>query len=67
MENKTLKAIGIAFIGLIIWIGMIYIGLAFVKAELNPFLWSEGLRGLMILITVCYIVSAPLIVNELKD
>jgi hypothetical protein len=66
MEKKTLKAIAIAFIGLLIWIGMIYIAFAFVNAELNPFVWSQGLRAAMVFTTVCYIAFAPLIVNELK-
>jgi hypothetical protein len=67
MKQETLKAIGIAFIGLLIWILLIYIAIAFYKAELNPFAWSQGIRGAFIYITCCYLVFSPLIVNEFKD
>jgi len=67
MKKQTLKAIGIAFIGLLIWILLIYLAIAFYKAELNPFVWSQGVRGAFIYVTVCFLVFAPLIVNELKD
>lgn len=34
--NKTLKALVLAFLGLIIWTGLVYITFAFLKAEVNP-------------------------------
>jgi hypothetical protein len=67
MKKQTLKAIGIVFIGLLIWIGMIYLGFAFLKAEANPFIWSQALRAAMLFITFCYLVFAPLMINELDD
>jgi hypothetical protein len=65
--KKTLKAIGIVIIGLLIWIGMIYLGFAFLKAETNPFIWSQGLRGAMLFIIFCYLAFTPLMINELDD
>lgn len=65
--KKILKAIGIVFIGLLIWISMIYLGLAFLKVETNPFIWSQGLRGAMLFVIFCYLVFTPLMINELKD
>jgi hypothetical protein len=67
MKKQTIKAIGIAFIGLLIWILLIYIAIAFYKAELNPFVWSQGIRGAFIYVTVCYFVFSPLIISELQD
>ena len=67
MKKQTLKAIIIVFIGLLVWIGMIYLGLAFLKVETNPFIWSQGLRGAMLFITFCYLAFTPLMINELKD
>ena len=67
MKKKTLKAFGIAFLGLLLFVGIVYISIAFIKAELNPFIWSEAIRALAIFITCIYLAFAPLIVNELKD
>jgi hypothetical protein len=67
MKQETLKAIGIAFIGLLIWILLIYLAIAFVKAELNPFAWSQGVRGALIYVSFCYLVFSPLIISELQD
>lgn len=66
MKNKTLKATGIVFIGLIIWIGFIYIGFAFVKAEANPFMWSQTVRLVMFSIIFMYIAGIPVLMHELK-
>lgn len=65
--NKTVKALGLAILGLIIWSALVYIALAFLKAELNPFVWSEGVRGGMLLLIFCYVAFIPLIVMSLKD
>ena len=67
MESKTLKAIGIVFIGLLIWIGIVYIGFAFVKAEANPFMWSQAARGLMVSFILGYCAFIPAFLHELKD
>ena len=65
--NKTLKAILLVFLGLIIWSGLVYIAIAFLKAELNPFNWSELTRGTMLFIIFCYIPFIPVMVMSLKD
>jgi hypothetical protein len=67
MKKQTLKAIGIAFIGLLIWILLIYISIAFIKAEPNPFVWSQGIRCALIYVSFCYLVFSPLIISELQD
>ena len=67
MRKQTLKAIGIVFIGLLIWNIMIYISLSFIKSETNPFDWSQDLRTSMIFISSIYLCFCPLFVNELKD
>ena len=66
MKNKTLKATGIVFIGLLILIGFIYLAIAFIKAEANPFMWSQVWRGVMVFTGFCYLAFAPLMVSELK-
>jgi hypothetical protein len=67
MENKTLKATGIIFIGLLIWIGFVYLGIAFVKAEANPFMWSQAVRGIMVGGILMYLSGIPLFLHELKN
>lgn len=66
MGNKTLKAIGIVFIGLLILIGFVYLAIAFIKAEANPFMWSQLWRVVMVSTCFCYLVFAPLMISELK-
>ena len=66
MKNKTLKATGIVFIGLIILIGFVYLAIAFIKAEANPFIWSQFWRSMMVLTGFCYLAFVPLMVSELK-
>jgi hypothetical protein len=67
MKKQTLKAIGIVFIGLLIWIAFIYLGIAFIKVEANPFMWSERARGVMFLTNFMYLAGIPLFMHELKD
>lgn len=46
--KKTLLAIALVFIGLLIWAGLLYLGFAFVQAEVSPFAWpSETRAGMM--------------------
>jgi hypothetical protein len=66
METKTLKAIGIVFIGLLIWVGIFYVAIAFIKSEPNPFLWTQFWRGVLVYAAFCYLAFTPLMVNELK-
>jgi hypothetical protein len=66
METKTLKAIGIVFIGLLILMVVAYVAIAFIKAEANPFMWSQFWRSLIVLTAFCYLAFAPLMVSELK-
>ena len=65
--NKTFKAIGIVFAATIIWSILVYIALAFLKAESNPFAWSEGHRFAMIFLIFCFAISTPLMVVAIKD
>lgn len=64
--NKTLKASVLVFLGLLIWICITYITLAFLKAELNPFIWSQELRGTMLFCISVYFAFIPLMISELK-
>jgi hypothetical protein len=66
MESKTLKAIGIVFIGLLILMVVAYVAIAFIKAEANPFMWSQPWRVVMVSTCFCYLLFVPLMVSELK-
>ena len=66
MKKDTLKAFGIVFIGLLIWIGFNYLAIAFIKAEANPFMWSQSWRVVMVSLGSCYLVFIPLIDSDLK-
>lgn len=65
--NKTLKALVLAFLGLIIWTGLVYIAFAFLKAEVNPFIWEQSTRGGMLVFILCYIAFTPVITMAIKD
>lgn len=65
--NKILKALMLVFLGLLIWIGLVYIALAFIKAELNPFIWSQTTREIMLFIIFIYIPFTPVMTMSLKD
>ena len=65
--NKTLKALLLVFLGLIVWTGFVYIAFAFIKAELNPFIWHESTRIGMLVITICYLPFIPVFTISLKD
>jgi hypothetical protein len=67
MESKTLKAIGIVFIGLLILMVVAYVAIAFIKAEANPFMWSQPWRVVMVSTSFCYLPFVPLMVSELKN
>ena len=64
--DKTLKASVLVFLGLLIWICIIYFAVAFLKAELNPFVWSQELRGAMLFYISFYFAFIPLMISELK-
>ena len=65
--NNTIKAVILVFLGLIIWTGFTYIAIAFLKAEINPFVWSQGARGGMLFVIFCYVCFSPLMVMSVKD
>jgi len=65
--NKTLKALGLVTLGLIIWSAIAYIAFAFLKAELNPFIWSQRVRGAMLFAIFCYACFSPMFLISLKD
>ena len=64
---KTLKALKLVFLGLIIWTALVYIAFAFLKAEANPFIWSENVRFAMLFLEFAYILFSPLMVMHLED
>jgi hypothetical protein len=63
---KTIKAIGLVFLGLIIWTITAYVAYAFVKAEINPFLWEQTVRDTMLFIVFIYIAFIPLLIWVVK-
>jgi len=65
--KKTVKALGFTLLGLIIWSAISYIALAFFKAETNPFVWSQRIRGCMLFVIFCYVCFTPLMLIQLKD
>jgi hypothetical protein len=65
--KKTLKASAIVFLGLIIWIVISYIALAFLKAESNPFVWSQSIRGALLISISFYFCFVPLMIHSLKN
>ena len=65
--NNILKTSALFFLGLLIWICIIYFAVAFYKAELNPFVWPQNLRGIMLFCISFYFVFTPLLINELLD
>ncbi len=64
---KTLKALKLVFLGLIIWTVLLYIAFAFLKAELNPFIWSQNIRFAMLFMEFAYVLFSPLMVMHLED
>lgn len=64
---KTLKALKLVFLGLIIWTALNYIAFAFLKAELNPFIWSQNVRFAMLFLEFAYVLFSPLMVMHLED
>jgi len=65
--NKRLKTLALVFLGLIIWSGIVFIATAFLKAELNPFIWSESTREVMLLIIFFYVPFIPVMTLVLED
>jgi hypothetical protein len=65
--NKTLKALGLVSLGLIIWSALAYIAIAFLKAETNPFIWPESTRRGMLFLIFCYVAFIPVMVMFVKD
>ena len=65
MKKETLKAFGIIFLGLLILMVVAYVAIAFIKAEANPFMWSQFWRGIMVFTGVCYLAFLPLMISEL--
>jgi hypothetical protein len=65
--NKIIKALRLVSLGLIIWAALAYIAIAFLKAETNPFIWSQFARSGMLFIIFCYVCFSPLMVMSIKD
>lgn len=64
---KTLKALKLVFLGLIIWTALVYIAFAFLKAEANPFIWSQNVRFAMLFLEFAYVLFSPFMVMVLKE
>ena len=65
--KKIIKSIVIVVLGLILWSGLVLLGIAFVRAEMNPFCWSSEARGLMLFIVFIYITFSPLLFLQVLD
>ena len=65
--NKTIKALKLVFLGLIIWTALNYIAFAFLKAEANPFIWSQTVRIGMLFLEFAYVLFSPFMVMALKE
>ena len=65
--SKTIKALKLVFLGLIIWTVLNYIAFAFLKAELNPFIWSQTVRSGMLFLEFAYVLFSPMMVMALKE
>ena len=65
--SKTIKALKLVFLGLIIWTALNYIAFAFLKAEANPFIWSQNVRSAMLFMEFAYVLFSPLMVMHLED
>ena len=65
--SKTIKALKLVFLGLIIWTALNYIAFAFLKAEVNPFIWSQTVRSGMLFLEFAYVLFSPLMVMALKE
>ena len=64
---KIFKALVLTLIGLIIWSILVYVGIAFIIGEFNPFIWEEVSRVIMVYFILFYVVSIPLIMYEIKN
>ena len=62
--NKTIKAIGLVLLGLIIYSTFVYIAIAFVKAEANPFAWAQEARAGMVAFILIYFCFVSLMLFE---
>ena len=65
--SKTIKALKLVFLGLIIWTALNYIAFAFLKAEANPFIWSQTVRSGMLFLEFAYVLFSPMMVMALKE
>jgi hypothetical protein len=65
--KTTVKLLALVFLGSIIWSTFIYIAMAFIKGELNPFIWAQSSREIMVFLIFCYFAFSPLIVGFLKN
>ena len=65
--KSTIKALALVLLGLIIWSGLVYIALAFIEVEANPFIWHKSIRIVMLGIIFCYMAFTPLLVISLMD
>ena len=54
------KKLFLILIGYVIWVSFIYLSVAFIKADLNAFNWSSEARSAIPVLSVIYLIFAPI-------
>ena len=54
------KKLFLILIGYVIWVSFIYLSVAFIKADLNAFNWSSEARSAIPVLSVIYLIYAPI-------
>jgi hypothetical protein len=65
--GRFLKSVITVVIAWIILSCMFWLGIAFIKAELNPFLWKEELRVTLVFLILCITLFSPIVTQSLYD
>jgi len=60
---KLTKATLVVFLGLVLWVFMMYLAIAFIEAETNPFAWDKVERVIIMFMALCYLCFSPLFVG----
>ena len=54
------KKVFLILVGYVIWVSLIYLYIAFIKADLNSFNWSQEARSVIPVFSVIYLIFAPI-------
>ena len=54
------KKVFLILVGYVIWVALIYLYIAFIKADLNSFNWSQEARSVIPFLSVLYLIFAPI-------